>query len=396
MRTTISFWAVLALAINLSTAQSIKDLYQQEDYQSLITFADSSDHLSGEELYCIGYAFFQLANDARAIEMYDKAIKNGLDDDYIYFYKALSHRYSKQPKEAIKNFRLAVDRNPNGQMNHSELGNSFYIQEQYDSALVYFSKARSLPYEYGDPYIKLPNIYHIQENFEKALEEYRISASLINKEDPAYIDLLKEIGLLEYTVFKNYDQSIIAYEEVIRLNEKDYDVYPKLIKAYYAKEVFEKAEPFFARLKTAYEKGELPEDLQEYGNVPVAEFEWNGQNVFVVKYFKTPEETLDLTYKAYLISADGNAIERILMTEKTIQFGEDDPDHLLCERGKDGGHYTYPYGWRDEEMTYTAVKKGIILVLNGELSPAASSNVSAPEPKPEKKSKKKKKKKKKN
>ena len=220
---------ILSVAFTIANSQTVEELYSSRNYQELIKFADKSEELTKDQLYCVGYAFFQLENDTKAIEMYDKAIAKGLDDDYIYLYKGLSLRYDKQYDKAIENFKLAINRNPKGQKNHTELGNTFYLQSQYDSALTYFYKARALEFELGDPYLKIPSIYHIKENYNKALEEYRISASLINKKDPIYLELLKSIGLLEYTVFKNYENSIKAYSEMVSLEQDNYDLYPKLI-----------------------------------------------------------------------------------------------------------------------------------------------------------------------
>ena len=213
-------------SFGLAHSQSIQELYTNSAFEKLTFYANKTDSLTQEEVYCIGYAFFQLENDKKAIEMYDIAIAKGLDADYIYLYKGLSLRYDKQINASIENFRMAIARNPDGQKNLTELGNAFYFQEKYDSALVYFTKARALEFEIGDPYIKLPSIYHITERFEKALEEYYRSASIIDKRVPTYLGLLENIGLLEYTVNKDYKKSIAAYAELISLDPENYNLYP--------------------------------------------------------------------------------------------------------------------------------------------------------------------------
>jgi tetratricopeptide (TPR) repeat protein len=374
MNIKLTYIIILIFTFSILKSQTVKELYQKQNFKELIKFVDKTDELDKDELYCIGYAFFQLENDKKAIEMYDKAIAKGLDDDNIYLYKGLSLRYDKQYEKAIDNFKIAVSRNSKRQKNYTELANTFYYQEKYDSALVYFYKARELDFELGDPYFKIPYIFHIQENFEKALEEYKISASLINKNDPQYIELLKSIGQLEYTVFKKYDNAIKAYSEMISLNLKNYDLYPKLIKAYYANENFAKGDSLFKILKVEYDKGTLSEQFQKYGSVSIGEFEWNGQKLAIYHNFKEPTETLDIMYKVYLLSKDGKSIERTFMTEKTVQIEEDGAKHLLCEREKSGVHHTYPYGWSTDEIDYVSLKKSVILVLDKEMKPSASSN----------------------
>ena len=57
--------------------------------------------MAAEELYRIGYAFFQMENDTKAIKFYDKAIAKGFDKGTTYFYKAVSLTYLKKHEAAL-------------------------------------------------------------------------------------------------------------------------------------------------------------------------------------------------------------------------------------------------------------------------------------------------------
>ena len=357
-------------------AQTVEELYNKRDFKELIKFADKSEKLTKEQLYFVDYAFFQLENDKKAIEMYDKAIAKGLDDDNIYLYKGLSLRYDQQYDKAVKIFKIAIDRNPKGQKNYTELGNTFYYQKKYDSALVYFYKARELEFELGDPYFKIPNIYHIQQEFKKALEEYYISASLINKEDPTYVEILKSIGLLEYADTKNYTKSIKAYSEVLSIAPEEYNLYAKLIKAYYSNENYVKGDSVFNILKTKYENKDLPTEMQRIKGETVDEFAWNGQRVSAIKYYKTPTEFAEPIYQFFLIDKTGTKVEKKILTEKT-SINLDGTKHILCGIDKETGtHYTYPIGWETDEIDYKKLKEYVILILDGKMKSQASSNFS--------------------
>lgn len=370
----ITFFVLLIISTN-GYSQSLKELYLQDDYKKLIEYANV-DTLTKEDCYYIGYAFFQLEDDLNAIKMYDLAIEKGLDDDNIYLYKGLSLRYDKQFDKAIENFRLAIERNPKGQKNFTELANSFYFQQQLDTALVYFLKARALEFELGDPYIKIPNIYHIQEIFDKALEEYQISTSLIDKKSPTYIELLKNIGLLEYTVKKNYPNSIKAYSEMLSIVPKEYSLYAKLIKVYYANEDFIKGDSLFNVLRVKYEQQELPKEMMEVRGETVDEFTWNGQRVSAMKYYKSPQKFADPIYQFFLIDKAGKRVEKKILTEKTAA-DIDGVKHILCGIDKASGeHFTYPMYWKTDEIDYKKLKATVILILNGEIKPQASSNFS--------------------
>lgn len=386
MKIHLSLTIILIFVFEILNAQTVEELYNNRDFQKLIKFADKSEELTKDQLYFVGYAFFQLENDKKAIEMYDKAIDKGLDDDHIYLYKGLSLRYDNQYDKAIETFKTAIQRNPKGQKNYTELGNAFYYQKKYDSSLVYFYKARELDFELGDPYYKVPDVYHIQQDYKKALEEYYVSASLINKEDPTYLEILKSIGLLEYADSKNYKKSIKAYSEVLSIVPKEYNLYTKLIKAYYANENFVKGDSIFNILKTKYENEELPKDMQEVKGETVDEFYWNGQRVSAMKYYKIPTEFAEPIYQFYLIDKAETKIEKKILTEKTsIKLGG--TKHILCGVDNEtGAHYTYPIGWETDEIDYKKLKEYVILILDGDIKSQASSNFSSG-----KKSKKKKK-----
>ena len=80
------------LVFSFLYGQTIEELYNKKDYKSLVKLETTADKLSPEELYMIGYAFFQLENDAKAIEFYEKAIVKGLNDGAVHFYKGLALR----------------------------------------------------------------------------------------------------------------------------------------------------------------------------------------------------------------------------------------------------------------------------------------------------------------
>lgn len=373
MKSKVIMICLLFMSIQWGNAQTPEELFDKEDYVNLVKYADKAEELTGVELYYVGYAFFQLANDTKAIEMYDKAIAKGEDESYIYWYKGLALRFNKQSDESIKYFKLALDRDPLAQRNHTELGNTYFYRKEYDTALIHYERAIELPYEHGEPYMKLPYVYHITKQYDKALEAYRASTDLVDKNDPIYVELLREIGGLEYSHAQNLDRALAAYEEILVITPENYDIYNRLIKIHYAQENYAKGDSLFAILKSKYEEEKLPEALQKIKRATMAEFQWEGQRVIVYKYFEMPKETLDLMYLIFLVDKNGESVERVLMTEKTVQFTDDGAKHLLCEEGEGGAHYTYPVGWNTDEIPFDSLKEAVLEVLNGEMEAAASS-----------------------
>lgn len=90
-----------------SLGQTVTDLYNNKNYSELIKFEQKGDKLEAQEFHMIGFAYFQLGNDQKAIENYDKAIAKGYDNGSTYFYKGLSFCYLKQYDDAMKNIEIA-------------------------------------------------------------------------------------------------------------------------------------------------------------------------------------------------------------------------------------------------------------------------------------------------
>ena len=144
--------------------------------------------------------------------------------------------------------------------------------------------------------------------------------------------------------------------------------------AYNAAQEYSKADSIFGLMKTAYNRKELPEDDMKFRDIAIDESEWNGQLLTVYRYLVDPKESLDISYKVYLLSKTGKKVERTFMVEKTSQ-NPDHIKHLLCEKDKKTAtHMTYSYGWTTDDIPLADLKKAVMMVLDGKMTPAASSN----------------------
>lgn len=373
MRKIVTLTLVI-LSCSLSFGQTTKELYNQKNYTELIKLEKKSDKLTPDELYMVGFAFFQLENDNKAIEFYDNAITKGLDNGSVHFYKGLSLCYLKKYEEALKEIDIALQKEPLNQEFMNQKGLIYKYQGLEDKALEFFEKATQLPNTYGEPFFWVAYIYHGKQDFTKALTLYYKALDFVPKENSYYITTLQSIGQLEYTFTKDYLKSAKAYLQVVSLKPKDYEYYPKLIKAYNAANEFSKADSIFGLMKIAYNNKELSEDDMKFRNIAIDESQWNGQLLSVYKYLVDPKESLDISYKVYLLSKTDNKIERTFMVEKTLQ-NPDNIKHLLCEKDKKTGtHITYSYGWTTDEIPLADLKKAVILVLDGKMKQSASSN----------------------
>lgn len=257
----------------------------------------------------------------------------------------------------------------------NQKGLIYKYKGQEDKALNVFEQATKLPNTFGEPYFWIAYIYHGKEDFQKALDLYYIALDKVPKTNSHYQTTLESIGQLEYTFTKNYLKSAEAYSEAIQLDKENYELYYKLIKAYNAGKEYKKGENIFKLVKIAFENGKLPKEDMEIKTIRIAEFEWNGQRATIIKSLVDPKNTLDISYKVFLINKKGDALERRFVIEKTVQFENNGPNHLLCEQDKKtGDHITYPYGWIEDEIPLDDLEKVVKLVLDGKMKYAAKSN----------------------
>lgn len=363
------------LLYSFSYGQTPTELYNNRNYQELVKLDKKSDKLSPDELYMVGFAFFQLENDNKAIEFYDKAISKGLDNGSVYFYKGLSLCYLQKYDEAMKEVEIALKKEPTNQEFMNQKGLIYKYKGEEDKALDIFEQAIKLPNTYGEPFFWVAYMYHGKQDFKKALNLYYVALDSVPKRNSYYLTTLQSIGQLEYTYTKDYLKSAKAYTEAIQLDNENYELYYKLMKSYNAAKEYTKADSIFNIVKIAFENGKLPKEDMVLKTIAIAQFEWNGQVATIIKSLVEPKEMLDISYKVFVLNKEGNKVERRFVVEKTIQLEKDGAKHLLCEQDKKtGGHITYPYGWSTDIIPLDDLEKAVKLVLDGKMKQGASSN----------------------
>ncbi len=360
---------------SFSYGQSVTEFYNQKNFLELIKFENKSDILTKDELYMVGFAFFQTENDTKAIEFYDKAISKGLNNGSVYFYKGLSLRFLRNYEDALMEIEKSLKFEPTNQEYMNEKGMVYYSQKNYEKALEVFEIAKQLPNTFPEPYYWIARIYHEKEDFNKALTAYYEAEKNLTKKNSYYLTSLMAIGQLEFTLTKDFKKSEIAYEKAIQLDKENYELYYKLIKSCNSGKDFNKADSIFKIVKQAYKNKKLPKEEMEFKAVSIAQFEWNGQVGTIRKSLEDAKEILDITYKIFIQNKQGDKVERRFVVEKTFQIEKDGANFLLCEQDKiTGRHITYPYGWKEENITPEDLEKAVKLVLDGKMKQGASSS----------------------
>lgn len=366
------------LTFNFSHGQrSLTELYNARDFEAMAAYELESGNMDSLELYMLGYAFFQLGSDEKAIHFYDKSIEKGFQDATVYFYKGLSLRFMEKYDKALKEIDKAIELDPSKQEFLNERGVIFYMQEKYDKALEVFEAAILLPSaDYPEPYYWIAAIYHDKGEYQTALAKYYRAIEKLTPDNSYYLQSLVSVGQLEYVYTHDYTKSVNAYEQAVALQPDNYALYYKLIKSYNAAQSFKKANALFEEVKTAFKAGKLPKEDMEMKSVAIAEFDWQGQKAVIRRSLTDIEEALDISYKVFLLNKQGDEVVRRFVVEKTLKFSKKSPGHLLCEQVKaDGSHITYLYGWMEEsDITVTDLQEAVTRILDGKLKPGASSS----------------------
>lgn len=310
-------------------SQKVLKLFNDQNFDEIIKLEKESENLSGEELYYLGYAFFSKENDLKAIEYYDKALSKKFDNPILYFQKGYSQIFLKQYDQALENINIAISKAPLAE---------FYVEK----ARIYSIKSDII-------------------NENKAYLEGLQNSQL--KDDKWYLELIKNAGNFYYAQIKDFQKSEKTYYDGISKYPDEYILYEKLIKALNAQNKFMEENKIFDQMKGFYAEKKLSEDHMKFKNLAVDEFEWNNQWENVYKSFEQPKEMLESIYKVYLIDKTGKKIERKFNIEKTLQIEKTDVEFVICEESN-GGHATYPIGFKNDLFTLEDLRTQIKKILD--------------------------------
>lgn len=346
-------------------AQTVLQLFQQGDYITLTTYYDKAEELNGEELYCVGYAFYTQGDDEGAIEMYDKAIAKGFDADYLYQAKGNSLIFLQRYDQADKSFREALKKSPKAQLNYTGLGSNFFYQKNYDSAMVYYQKAIELDFQSGEPYYNLGQIYHlVKKEYNKGVEIYKKGLQYVEINDPLYYKMYSNIGIIEFDKNKDFEAATRAYEQVLRAYPAYYKDYQPYIKACYALGQYAKGDSLFNVLVIKHKNKQLPQKMDKQGGMAIAEFECNGQTTILYRPFAKPVKNQDIAYKVFLYDKADKKIERTLLVKKFISDDGNNTSSLCLMERNPRGNFDYYYTWASDKIPYDDLKKSVKLVLD--------------------------------
>lgn len=160
-----------------------------------------------------------------------------------------------------------------------------------------------------------------------------------------------------------------AFNELIEITQSYYMAYAKLIQIYYAQKQYKKADPLKAILYDAYEKGLLSGSMKNM--FCFDQFYWNGKLIQVWERFAEPKDEIYPKHIFFILNENGD-IDYKIQTESTIIMNENDDLKYLLGMLNGDMHATFNVGFI-ENFKYDDLKESVINVLEGKITPVASS-----------------------
>jgi len=359
----------LILIAQTNNSDELKTLYESRDFDKILNdFSDKVEELSAKSVYYVGMAYYMKQQDSQCIEMMNLSIQKDSTDSDAFYIKGMTFNYLSKFDEAINAFQSGIKINSNISEYYSGLGDAYISISDYDQALAAYQEATKKEDPVDRPFTMIPQIYSAQEKPEEALKSFYEAKENISKEGDSYITVLYNIGLLEL-LNEEYDKAEIIFNELLKLNPKDYHSYSKIIQIHYAKKEYDKAAPYKEELYKAYEAGVLKDNLSEM--FCFDQFEWEDKLIQVFERFEEKKGELYYKHLFYVVNEESEIEFRIQTENSPISAELGGPKYLLG-MDKDEEHSTFNYGF-NEDFDYDKLKETVIKVLEDEIKPTARS-----------------------
>ncbi|NGX63135.1 MAG: Beta-barrel assembly-enhancing protease [Candidatus Anoxychlamydiales bacterium] len=226
--------------------------------------------------------YFNETRYTKAIEYYLKALKKDLDPKYIMNNLAFAAVIVGVYDPIVEIYKKLLIMRPNDDDLIEGLSN-FYIQfEEFDEAIELLQDyLKKFPDDYYIRYL-LAQSYCLNGEYNKAVFEYK----KVLKEDIHDLRIKEKRVRLEFarvlTFAKKYDEAIIAYQDLLKTQSRNWEVQIELVNVYFKQKNYRKA---FLILK----------------EIPINELDDSSQIVLadLYAYFKDYEEAKEI-YLSYL------------------------------------------------------------------------------------------------
>jgi tetratricopeptide (TPR) repeat protein len=148
----------LAKANNIDTFDGF-ELKSEENVDSKTDFRQEVERISTTELFKKGLEFYDKQDDEKALVVFDRCIKLGIDSETSYYKRANCKTALGQTTEAIVDLGNVLRLNPKHYEANFNLGGLYFDNANFEKALNYYQKAVELNPKSDNGFYRLAATY---------------------------------------------------------------------------------------------------------------------------------------------------------------------------------------------------------------------------------------------
>jgi tetratricopeptide (TPR) repeat protein len=364
MKKIIFIIAATLLSIQFISAQNIKKMFEEDQYQEIIDlYANNPQTLSSENLMYIAQSYMNLGDIQSGLTYANMATSKEINNARAYFVTGVLYNADGNYKNAKASLEKAIELAPEEAIYYAALGDSYYGQENYEEALFYYKKATLLKPASEKAFFMIPTIYATQGKENESLNAFYTAKAKIVSDKELYVTLLYNIGKMEYDK-GSYQKAINAYNDLLSYFPDDYYSYEKLVQCYYGLDQIGKANLLKAKLYTAHKNG-LLEPTSISDRFCFDQFKIGDKEIVAYERYEEFVSKPVIKRIFYVVDSDGNISGTIL--QKSIS-----KKGYTFTMTKNGTEYTHADEVSGPTPKYTSLKAYISDIVTGKL-PAISS-----------------------
>ncbi|MDR1706846.1 tetratricopeptide repeat protein [Dysgonomonas sp.] len=360
MKKIIFIIAATLFSIQFISAQNIKNMFEEEQYQSIIDlYTNNPGILSSEDLMYVAQSYMNMGDIQNGLTYANMATQKESNNARTYFVTGVLYNANGDYNNAIKALEKAIELAPKETNYYTALGDSYYGLEKYEEALLYYKKATSLKPVSEKAFFMIATIYASQNKEDESLNAFHKAKASIVDDKELYVTVLYNIGKMEYDK-GSYQKAINAYNDLISYLPDDYYSYEKLIQCYYGLNQISKANLQKVNLYTAHKNG-LLESTSISDQFCFDQFKIGDKDI--VAYERYEEFTSKPIVKRifYVVDSYGNVNATIL--QKNIS-----KNNYTFTMTRNGIEYTYADEVSGPNPKYTSLKAFISDIVTNKLT----------------------------
>jgi Flp pilus assembly protein TadD len=214
--------------------------------------------MTGDEYERLGDTLLSRGKLHIAYLQYERSLQLNPGNLRVEYKKGLALLQGKKNDEAIGQFKIVLEKDPNFALAYEGLGRALFGKKEYGEAEINFQKALKLNPALWKAHNFLGNIYDFQKKFEKAVRAYK--SALAIKPDNGL--LYNNLGV-SYTLTGGFKKAARAFNRAIDLKYTKSKVYNNLGMAYANLEQYSNALQAFRQAGgRALKKGKFEEAVR--------------------------------------------------------------------------------------------------------------------------------------